>query len=68
MKILVLGGAGYSGSVLVQRLLERGDHVTVVDTFWFGDWLEAHDNLRKITCDIRETNLLPEERFDAVVQ
>jgi nucleoside-diphosphate-sugar epimerase len=67
LKVIVLGGAGYSGSVLVGKLLARGDEVVVVDTFWFGDWLEGHDNLRKITCDIRDTNLLPQERFDAVV-
>jgi nucleoside-diphosphate-sugar epimerase len=67
MKVIVLGGGGYSGSVLVRELLARGDEVLVVDTFWFGDWLEGHDNLRKITCDIRDTNLLPQERFDAVV-
>jgi nucleoside-diphosphate-sugar epimerase len=67
MKVIVLGGAGYSGSVLVRELLARGDEVVVVDTFWFGDWLEDRDNLRKITCDIRDTNLLPQESFDAVV-
>jgi nucleoside-diphosphate-sugar epimerase len=67
MKVIVLGGAGYSGSVLVRELLARGDEVVVVDTFWFGDWLEGHDNLRKITCDVRDTNLLPKEGFDAVV-
>lgn len=67
MKVVVFGGAGYSGSVLVRELLARGDEVVVVDTFWFGDWLEDHDNLRKITCDIRDTNLLPAESFDAVV-
>lgn len=67
MKVIVLGGGGYSGSVLVRELLERGDEVVVVDTFWFGDWLEGHDNLRKITCDIRDSNLLPKEGFDALV-
>lgn len=67
MKVLVLGGAGYSGSVLVRKLLDRGDEVVVLDTFWFGDWLEHHSNLSKITCDVRDTNLLPQESFDAVV-
>lgn len=67
MKVIVLGGAGYSGSVLVRELLSRGDEVVVVDTFWFGDWLENHPNLRKIACDIRDTDLLPNESFDAVV-
>lgn len=67
MKVIVLGGAGYSGSVLVGQLLARGNEVVVVDTFWFGDWLEGHDNLRKISGDIRDSSLLPQESFDAIV-
>lgn len=67
MKVLVLGGAGYSGSVLVKRLLERGDHVTVVDTFWFGDWLEESPNLRKHNCDVRQPDSFPEGSFDALI-
>jgi nucleoside-diphosphate-sugar epimerase len=39
MKILVAGGAGYVGSVLVPRLLERDYQVDVVDLLWFGNHL-----------------------------
>jgi len=67
MKILVLGGAGYSGSVLVQRLLERGDHVTVVDTFWFGDWLPDAPNLEKHSGDVRQPESFPQGSFDALI-
>jgi UDP-glucuronate 4-epimerase len=33
MKILVTGGAGFIGSHLIERLLDRGDSITVVDDF-----------------------------------
>lgn len=67
MKIIVLGGAGYSGSALVRRLLERGDHVTVVDSFWFGDWLDDSPNLEKHIGDVRQPESFPVGRFDALV-
>lgn len=36
MRVLITGGAGYIGSVLVLRLLERAYDVRVVDTGFFG--------------------------------
>jgi len=39
MKILVAGGAGYIGSVMIPKLLERGYNVDVIDLFWFGNHL-----------------------------
>jgi nucleoside-diphosphate-sugar epimerase len=39
VRVLVAGGAGYLGSVLVPKLLERGYEVTVVDLLWYGNHL-----------------------------
>lgn len=39
MRLLVAGGAGYLGSVLIPRLLDRGYDVDVVELFWFGNHL-----------------------------
>jgi len=39
MKILIAGGAGYIGSLLIPRLLDRGYHVDVIDLLWFGNQL-----------------------------
>ena len=45
MKILVTGGCGYKGTVLVPKLLELGHSVEVIDTLWFGNFLQSHPNL-----------------------
>jgi nucleoside-diphosphate-sugar epimerase len=56
MKLLIAGGAGYVGSALIPRLLERGYVVDVVDLFWFGNYLPA------------ETGVLNKDLFDVTVQ
>jgi FlaA1/EpsC-like NDP-sugar epimerase len=35
--VLVIGGAGYIGSVLVRKLLDRGYDVTVLDALLYGE-------------------------------
>src|SRR5206468_273320 len=39
MRLLIAGGAGYVGSTLIPKLLDRGYKVDVVDLFWFGNHL-----------------------------
>ena len=53
--VLVTGAAGYIGSVLVPKLLDRGYLVKALDRFFFGeDKLSAHPNLQLIKEDSRK--------------
>ena len=52
-KIIVTGGGGYIGTNLVKKLISIGYVVTVIDTFWFGNYLKPNKNLKVIKKDIR---------------
>ena len=57
MNILILGGGGYVGTPLTAKLLEdKKNRITVVDTFWFGNFLKKNKRLKIIKKDIRETD------------
>jgi nucleoside-diphosphate-sugar epimerase len=56
MKILILGGCGYTGTVLVNDLLKKNHKIIVVDTQWFGNFLKKNKNLKVIKQDIRKIN------------
>lgn len=56
-KVLVIGGAGYLGAVLIERLLKEGYYVRVLDNHIYGkravDKHSDHDNFELIEGDIR---------------
>ena len=60
--IFVTGGAGYVGSVLVPKLLEKGYRVRVLDLYIFGEdvlnAVKGHRNVEQIKGDIRDQALL----------
>jgi nucleoside-diphosphate-sugar epimerase len=48
-RVTVIGGAGFVGSVLVPKLLEQGDEVTILDAFLYGtDSVIGHAAERKL--------------------
>lgn len=68
-RVLVVGGAGFVGSVLVRDLLERGYAVSVLDAFMYGDdglmQLYGKDRLRVVQGDIRDVESVVRAMRDA---
>lgn len=65
MKILITGGAGYIGSLLTTKLLERQYEVTIIDNLMYGGNALLHvinnPNLKFINGDIRDEKLMKQE-------
>src|SRR5438046_10547486 len=54
MRYLITGGAGFIGSHLAERLLDRGDHVVLLDNLSTG----SMENIRHLkSCDRMEYHL-----------
>ena len=67
MRVLVTGGCGYKGTVLVPKLLARGYRVTVLDTMWFGNFLEEHPNLTVTKGDVRDIDNISLDDIDILI-
>lgn len=65
MRLLVAGGAGYVGSVLIPKLLDRGYKVDVVDLFWFGNHLPPQVGI--LNKDIFHLSVEDLEPYDQVI-
>jgi len=71
--ILVIGGAGYIGSILVRKLMKRGYSVTVLDALIYGDEsireLYGQPRLEFIKGDFRDISAVVDSMrgIDAVV-
>lgn len=67
MKIVILGGCGYVGSVLVEKLLNKKHKLMVIDTKWFGNYLKKHKNLKIIKNDIRDLKNIKFNGYDTII-
>lgn len=65
MNILVIGGAGYVGSKLVPKLLEKNHSVKVYDLYIYGekifDEYKNNKNLKEVKADVRDLPRLEKE-------
>jgi len=68
-KILLVGGAGYVGSVLAEELLERGYAVRVLDRMYYGDdgLADIRDRVELIIGDMRTAGPEVMDGVNAVV-
>jgi len=61
-KILITGGAGYVGSVLTEKLLNKGYSVVVLDLFLYDEnslkHIENNSRLKIIRGDIRDNSII----------
>lgn len=65
MRILIAGGAGYVGSALIPKLLERGYQTDVVELFWFGNHLPKEVGI--LHKDIFDLNVGDLQGYEQVV-
>lgn len=66
-KVLVVGGAGYIGTLLSTKLDERGYDVSIVDLLWFGNNLPEHLKNKVRVCDVFDLKTEDLQGFDHVV-
>jgi len=65
VKILLAGGAGYIGSALAPKLLEKGYTVDAVDLLWFGNNLPLEVSIiQRNIIDLTESDL---KKYDQVI-
>lgn len=71
MRVLVVGGAGYIGSVTVDRLVEAGHEVTVLDSLVAGHVEAVNPEAEVVRADVRDEealgHLIAAREFEAVI-
>lgn len=71
MRVLVIGGAGYIGSIAVKHLVEQGYEVVVLDALYTGHRKAVNPKAKFYQGDIEDkflvSQILREEKIDAVM-
>lgn len=71
MRVLVVGGAGYIGSVTVDQLVDAGHDVTVLDSLVCGHVEAVNPDCELVTSDVRDETalgrLFAAHNFEAVI-
>ncbi len=67
MKIFITGGCGYVGTLLTKALLSDGHDLIVLDTQWFGNFLDNHPNLKIIKGNVQNLNKIDLKGIDTVI-
>lgn len=65
--IFITGGGGYIGTNLCKALLLEGYNVTVLDTFWFGNYLKKNSKLRILKKDLRNITIKDLKNIDCIM-
>jgi UDP-glucose 4-epimerase len=71
VRVLVVGGAGYIGSVTVDQIVEAGHDITVIDSLVSGHAGAVNEDAEFVNADIRDeaalTRLFASHNFHAVI-
>ncbi len=67
MNILITGGCGYVGTILTERLLKQNHKITVIDTQWFGNFLNKNKELTIIKDDVRNIDRYDLNGFEIII-
>jgi len=67
MKIFITGGCGYVGTVLTNELLKDNHEITVLDTQWFGNFLEPNNKLKIIKGNIQDLSKISFKGFNCII-
>lgn len=67
--ILVAGGAGYIGSILVPKLIDRGYRVRVLDRLFFGEesLASVREQIELVVADVRDVPASALDGIDGVI-